>query len=250
MILKKNLLFAIITCMVCMNALSQDKTDEVLYKAYLAADTKPEVWKNAVATRKTEYEKKPTDKLVGFKLAQAQFALLSSTMRTKDEDLFDLYYDETVELIEKLIEQDKKWAEPPALLSAVYGLKMAYSPMQGMFLGPRSGSLIEKAKKLDPSSPFVMKVYANSKFFTPEMWGGDLQEAITAYEKSIQLYEAKQELLKSNWIYIDALAFMGQAYQKNEDKGKAIAAYEKALKVEPEFSWVKNVLLPKAKAAK
>jgi tetratricopeptide (TPR) repeat protein len=244
----KKFLYTVIACMLCVYTIAQDKTDEVLYKAYAAGDAQPDVFKNAVATRKADYEKKSTDKLAGFKLAQAQFALLNSTMRLKDEDLFDAYYDDTVELIEKLMDQDSKWAEPPALLSAVYGLKMAYSPMQGMFLGPKSGSLIEKAKKLDPSSPFVMKVYANSKYFTPEMWGGDLQEAITSYEKCIQLYDAKPESLKFNWFYIDALAFMGQAYQKNNDNTKAVAAYEKALAAEPTFNWVKHSLLPKAKS--
>lgn len=243
----KKILCTIITCLVFVCAYAQDKTDEALYNAYVAGDNKPDAWKNAVATRKAEYEKKPTDKSAGFKLAQAQYALLSSTMRTKDEDLFDSYYDDTVELLEKLIDQDKKWGEPSALLSAVYGLKMGYSPMQGMFLGSKSASLVEKAKKLDPSSPLAFKVFANSKYFTPEMWGGDLKEAISAYEKCIQLYESKPENLKYNWFYLDALAFMGQAYQKNGDTGKAIAAYEKALKAESGFAWVKNSLLPKAK---
>lgn len=142
----------------------------------------------------------------------------------------------------------KDWAEPLALLSATYGLKMGYSPIQGMFLGSKSESLIEKGKKLDPSSPLVWKVRANSKFFTPEMWGGDLAEAITAYEKCITLYESKPALTKFNWMYLDALVFQGQAYMKQGDAGKAIMTYEKVLKIEPEFGWVKYSLLPTAKA--
>ena len=80
------------------------------------------------------------------------------------------------------------------------------------------------------------------------MWGGDITEAIEAYEKSIQLYESRPEALKFNWMYLDALAFMGQAYLKNGDTGKAIATYEKALQAEPEFGWVKYALLPNAKS--
>ena len=92
----------------------------------------------------------------------------------------------------------------------------------------------------------VWKIYANSKLFTPEMWGGDLKEAIQAFEKSIALYEANPNDLPFNWFYLDTLAFQGQAYLKDGQRAKAISTYEKALKVEPEFAWVKNVLLPKA----
>lgn len=121
--------------------------------------------------------------------------------------------------------------------------------MQGMFLGSKSSGLADKAIDLSPASPFVWKVYANSKFFTPEMFGGDLKEAIESYEKSVALYEASPTKLKSNWYYLDALAFLGQAYAKNGENGKAIATYEKAISVEPEFGWVKYRLLPIVKEA-
>jgi tetratricopeptide (TPR) repeat protein len=229
-------------------AIAQENSiNGLLYQAYLSKEVNSALWKQAVNEARKIYDQSPRDKQAGFHLATARFALLSSTMRNQDEDLFDEYYGGTVKLLEELNESDKKWAEPRALLSAVYGLKMSYSPMQGMFLGPKSGNLVEKAKSLDPKSPLAWKVYANSKYFTPEMWGGDLNEAIESYEKCIQLYESNPATLKSNWMYLDALAFQGQAYQKNGDTGKAIASYEKALQAEPEFGWVKFTLLPKAK---
>ena len=218
------------------------------YKAFLAEKGYKELWKKDVEEKINAGKNEPASKQAKLNLMVSHLGLLSSTMRDKDEDLFDDYYDDAVDNLELIIDKDKKWAEPKAMLSAIYGLKMGYSPMQGMFLGSKSGSLIDKAKDLAPQSAMVWKVYANSKFFTPEMWGGDLKEAIEAYEKCMQLYESKPELLKYNWMYLDALAFMGQAYLKNGDTGKAIAAYEKALKYEPEFGWVKYALLPEAKA--
>ncbi len=240
------MLFAVL--LIASSALGQDAIDQSMYKAYLGNDPVPDVWKSAVAARKEELKNAPQDRQRQFQVALAQFGLLSSTMRKRDEDLFDAYYDETENLLKSITDQDKKWGEPMALLSAVYGLKMGYSPMQGIFLGSKSNSLVEKAKKLSPTSPLVWKVAANAMFFTPEMWGGDLAEAIECYEACIKHYEAKPENLKFNWMYLDALAFMGQAYVKNGENGKAIAAYEKALRQEPEFNWVKFVLLPKAKA--
>jgi tetratricopeptide (TPR) repeat protein len=222
--------------------------DEPTYKAYIAEKDYKTLWKKDVDKKTTILKKESTNRNDALDLAVAHLGLLSSTNRDRDENLFDEYYDHAVENLESMIEQDKKWAEPKALLSAVYGLKMGYSPMQGMFLGSKSASLIEKAKELAPQSPMVWKIYANSKYFTPEMWGGDLKEAIAAYEKSVQLYESKPADLKFNWMYLDALAFLGQAYFKNNEIGKAITTYEKILKLEPEFGWVKYSLLPKAKA--
>lgn len=216
--------------------------DASSYHAYLNSNLK-EVWKKEVSDKAKLALENPEHHLI---LALSQFGLLSATMADQDEDLFDEYYDNTVENLEALIKSDKNWAEPKAILSAVYGLKMAYNPMMGMFLGPKSGNLIEKAKDLAPKSPLVWKLYANSKFFTPEMFGGDLDEAISSYEKCIQLYESQPAQLEYNWLYLDALAFMGQAYLKKGEKEKAKLIFEKALQVEPEFAWVKYSLLPKS----
>lgn len=242
----------LITCSLLLLSIAssaQDAVDELMYQAYLSQAPAPDKWKSAIAMRKTE-SANTSDTKLKFRLALAQFGLLSSTMRNQDEDLFDEYYDETVELLEEIISKDKSWGEPYALLSATYGLKMGYSPMQGIFLGSKSNGLIEKAKKFSPSSPLVRKVAANAKFFTPEMWGGDLEEAIENYEACIKLYESAPASLKSNWMYLDALAFQGQAYVKNAENAKAIATYEKALAAEPTFGWVQFSLLPKAKAPK
>ncbi|MEP2667398.1 MAG: tetratricopeptide repeat protein [Cyclobacteriaceae bacterium] len=216
--------------------------DPSSYHAYLNSNQK-EVWKKEVK-EKTAAAK--NDKQTQFDLALSQYGLLSATMANQDEDMFDEYYDDTVDNLEEIIKANKGWGEPKALLSAVYGLKMGYSPMMGMFLGPKSGSLMEKAKEQSPQSALVVKLYANSKFFTPEMFGGDLDEAISSYKKCLQLYEAQPSQLKNNWMYLDALAFAGQAYLKKGEKEKAKQLFEKALTIEPEFMWVKHVLLPKA----
>ena len=226
------------------------ESNEAAYKAYLGdQDVKvvKELWKKVVADAKSKYEESPKDQNLLFDVTLTQFGLLSATMRDKDEDLFDDYVDDTEKNLETLLDNNKKFGEARALLSASYGLTMGYSPWKGMYLGSKSSSLMEKAQSDAPSSPLVWKLYGNSKYFTPETWGGDLKEAIRAYEKSIQLYEGDPAKIKSNWFYLDTMAFLGQAYLKDGQTSKAIAIYEKALKAEPNFSWVKMNLLPKAK---
>lgn len=222
---------------------------DVQYQAYLSGDQALTLWKQAVTICQAAVDKNTGNDSVLFNLTLAQYGVMNATMRTKDEDTFDAYYDKAIDHIKPIIDRNKKWGDPMALQSAMYGLKMGFSPMQGMVLGSKSSSLVEKATKLSPDSPFVWKVYATSKYFTPEMFGGDLDEAIDAYKKSIQLFETKA-MTKTNWHYLDALAFLGQAYIKKGNKTEAVATLEKALKAEPGFGWVKNVLLPKAKAMK
>lgn len=245
----KTTFLAALLSLVLMNALAQiPESDEATYEAYLSnLAVNKETWKKAVALRQGEFDRNPNDKNLRFRLALAQYGLLAATMREKDEELFNQYSDKLEEHLDALIEEDESWGDPKALLSGLYGFKIAYSPVKGMYYGPRSSTLIEQALKNSRKSPLVWKLYANSKLFTPEMWGGDINEAIKAYNKSIELYTADKSRATHNWFYIDAFAFLGQAYTKNNQKSEAIEAYEKALTIEPGYTWVKQQLLPEAR---
>jgi tetratricopeptide (TPR) repeat protein len=177
----------------------------------------------------------------------AQYGLMGGTLRSRDEARFDKYYETAEEHLKTLARDDKLKADAKALLSGLYGLKLSYSSMMGMVLGPKSSSLIEDAIKIDPQSPLVWRIEGNSKMYTPSMFGGDMGEAVKAFEKSIELFEKSPENLKNNWIYLDAHVFLGQAYSSQGQSSKAVAIYEKALKLEPNLIWVKFDLLPKAK---
>jgi tetratricopeptide (TPR) repeat protein len=225
-------------------------TDPLSYAAYVgAADIAQtnELWDKAVADKQAAFDKKPKDATLRWNLALSQYGLMSGTMRAQDEDRFDKYYKVTEEHLEVLSKDDKMKAEANALLSGLYGLKMAYSSMMGMVLGPKSGALIDDAVKASPESALVQKIQANSRMFTPAMFGGDKAEAIKAYERSVALFEKQPGTLKNNWLYIDTLIFLGQAYSAESQWAKAIAVYEKTLKLEPNLGWVKTQLLPKAK---
>lgn len=227
---------------------SVHENDSLTYYAYLM-NAAPEVvkshWIQAVAVRQGEFEQDTASTEKRYRLALAQFGLLSTTMRDGDEELFDQYADLAEQHLDNLIKADKTWGEPKALLSGLLGMRMRFSPWKGMYMGPRSSSLVKSARQENPTSPLVNKFYATSKYFTPEMWGGDLPEAILAYEKATGGYE-ETGTSKNNWFYLDAVAFLGQAYVKNGEVKKAIACYQHVLEREPAFAWVKYELLPKA----
>ncbi|HZY81796.1 MAG TPA: tetratricopeptide repeat protein [Cyclobacteriaceae bacterium] len=224
--------------------------DASSYTAYLGAEDVEKsnaLWDKAVAEKQSAFDKNPKDNTVRWNLAVSQYGLLGGTMRNKDEDRFDKYYDNTKDHFEALEKDEKFKAEAKAMLSGLYGMKMAYNSMMGMVLGPKSSGLVEDAVELAPNSPIVWKIQANSKMFTPAMFGGDMNESIKAYERSIELFEKQPTALINNWLYLDTMIFLGQAYSKESQWAKAVAIYEKALKFEPNANWVKFQLLPKAK---
>lgn len=219
-----------------------DDVKEMTYLAYLTKNM--EMWQKGLEMHRKAYKADQNNaSLLGLTLTQ--YGVLNATVIEKDEDIFDKYEEETIENLEELIDDNKKEGEPKAILSAIYGLKMAYSPWKGIFLGSKSSNLMESATRVSKDSPLVWKLYANSKLYTPENFGGDKVEAAKGFEKAISLYEQAPENLENNWLYLDALAHLGITYMKLDKPRKAREVFEKALKFEPEFNWVKYVLLPK-----
>lgn len=222
-------------------SMAQSDAKEMAYQAYLT--TNKSLWKELVVKMQSNFDQQKSLEN-RYQLVLAQHGLLQSTMVDQDEDLFDDYFKKTKSHLDELIDEEHEEGNARAILSAVYGWEMGYSSWKGMFLGGKSSSNIEKATKVDPTSPLVWQVYGSSKLFTPAAFGGSVQEAVKAYEKSVELYEANPGLKKSNWHYLDAMAWLGQAYEKNGQLSQAKAIYEKALEVEPGFGWVKFRLLP------
>lgn len=179
----------------------------------------------------------------------AGYGILNASLPLQNEDLFDEYLDDTSEPLEEII--DSKNAEKgvaKAIMSGILGLRIAYAPMKGMFLGGKSGSYAEAAIKEAPDSYIAWKLHGNYKFYTPSAFGGDISEAAIALEKSITLMEQDPALTVENWLYIDAMAHLGQCYAQLGQNDKAKAIYDKALAVEPNYSWVSKVLLPHLQA--
>lgn len=209
------------------------------YQAYLNADK--ESWKQNVALATKLYAENPTvDNL--FVLAKTEYGLLNMTQADQDEDLFDDYVDSCEDHLKELIKKKEFEAEAKALLSSVYGSKMAYSPWKSMTLGPKSSGLIAEAMEQSPESPIVLKMMAGSKYFTPAMGGGDVDKSLELFRKSSQKFTESSE--SNDWMHLDNLAWEGIILAEKGQKNEAKTVWKKALTMEPNFYWVSKVLLP------
>ncbi|MFN5429337.1 MAG: hypothetical protein ACK498_01205 [Cyclobacteriaceae bacterium] len=243
--MKRLLIFVsllLIVTLISTPTMSQSAND-LMYQAYITQ--KKELWKKSVELATVEFKQKPTDAHAHLSLGVAHYGLLLSTMNTEDEDLFDEYVSATKDRLKEIIDRPSTAAEGKGLLSAVLGLQMAYRPMKGMLLGGKSSNLAADAKELAPTSPLAWRFYGINKLYTPSFFGGDIKEAVLALEKSIGLFESATKI-SQNWMYLDTLALLGQAYTKAGEKAKAIATFEKAIAAEADFTYAK-LLLAKAK---
>lgn len=222
------------------NARQTDQVRSKTYAAYLKNSLS--LWEQAIEDRKAAVGTSG-DKGADLHLAIAYYGYMSATMATQDEDSFKKYLDPAKDHLKKMISENAGWGEPKAILSSVMGLEIAYSPLKGAYLGMKSSSLMSDAMKEDPDSPIVLQLYAGSKQYTPEMWGGDMKVAAEYMQKCITAYEKSGDIA-GNWMYADALANLGIIYASIDQKVKAKGVFEKALAYEPDFQWVKYSLLP------
>ena len=147
-------------------------------------------------------------------------------------------------ILEDLVENDPDHAEAQALLGSVIGGQIT-NVFKGMMLGPKSSSALDRASQLAPDSPRVALLQGISAVFTPGMFGGGLDKAEEKLREAEALF-AKESPSKPwpFWGRADVQAWLGQVLAKNGDLDGARAAYEKGLAMEPDHSWIRNVLLP------
>jgi tetratricopeptide (TPR) repeat protein len=85
----------------------------------------------------------------------------------------------------------------------------------------------------------------------PSMFGGDREAALDGFKRAARLtaQETVSDPLAPRWGRADALAWTGVAHIKAGRPTKARAAFREALRVNPDFGWVRDVLMPQLAAS-
>jgi tetratricopeptide (TPR) repeat protein len=157
-------------------------------------------------------------------------------------------YKERMEEAVTLFEQSaavRPMAETQALLSTCLGNLAAEGMIAGMRYGPASSEARDAALQLGPRNPRVLLLTAVSYWFTPKMWGGGEDKGYATLQRAIAAFatDAPAAPLPA-WGHAEAYAWLGQMEVKRGNPAAARAAYAKALSLEPNFVWVRQVLLP------
>jgi len=161
----------------------------------------------------------------------------------EEYDTAEEYIEKSEEIIDRLLEDSP---DNPTLLAykgAYIAFTIGISNFKAIFLGTKSIKYIDKALELDPDNIQGNIEKGNSMYYCPAAFGGDKKEAIQYYIRAVKSFE-KQNLVVNNWMYINTMTALGQAYEATDQIQRAKLCYEKIIRIFPNFMWVEEELYP------
>jgi tetratricopeptide (TPR) repeat protein len=172
---------------------------------------------------------------------------LGVVVNRMDKEKAIAYLDSAVDHLTKAVEAKNDFAEAHALLSSCYGIKISFAPFKGIVLGPKAGREMRKAKDLSPENPRVALLDAIGTYNTPALFGGGKEKGLDELKKAAALFDRwnQADSLLPEWGAAEVYAWLGQADAERNETILARKAFESALRISPDYSWVKYVLLPK-----
>jgi len=227
------ILFLMITATA--GAEAQNKAE--IYSAYISGDM--EQWKNVIDRME---EVKSMDNSFLLELVNYQYGYIAWAIGVKQNSEARRYLKLAEANLAVLEGNRYKLSMVNAYKAAFYGYRIGLNVLQAPFIGPKSVESANLAMKLDPSNPYGYIQYGNSQYYMPAMFGGSKVEAIKHYLKAEELMASDEEFAENNWNYLNLLTVLAQAFSETGDPASAKEYYDKILKIEPGFIWVKDQL--------
>lgn len=178
-----------------------------------------------------------------FNLLDYQYGYVAWCIGNERKTEAKIYLELAKKNIVKLEKLNYKSAYVHAYKAALLGFEIGLWPYKAPFLGPQSVDQVECALKLDAENWLALQQYGHIQFYMPPLFGGSKIEAINYYTRSLKNMELLPNL-KNNWNYLNLLVALAQAHAKIKNYVEAKMYYEKIIKIEPRFNWVKNELYP------
>jgi tetratricopeptide (TPR) repeat protein len=115
----------------------------------------------------------------------------------------------------------------------------------------RAARLLARAKELEPDNPRVLWVAGGELLFKPAAVGGNPARAVELYRRAVDLAPAPARSPLPDWGKAESLMALAYAHLNYEphDLGAARAEAHEALRLEPDWSYMRDILLPQIEAA-
>ena len=214
-------------------------SENKLYEAYIAGDML--TWKNMLDKSMMQESRTNERLLMELNYLYGYIAYNIGKENKKEAAVYVARMEKNIAVLEK---ENYKMSTVLSYKAAMMGYKIALNVLKAPVYGPRSKEYAEKALNLDVNNAFAYMQMAHIQYYTPAIFGGSHTEAIRTYLKAINLMEKDVHTSARNWQYLNALVVLAYVYREEKKYDVAIHYLYRALKVEPEFKWVKNELIP------
>ena len=144
----------------------------------------------------------------------ASYCTVMSALAGKDQSKNDPVADRAEQLLKKAeTTLGKENSEIYVIKSMIATSHMMVDPQSRyQQYGEASSSALAKAKSLDPSNPRPVFLEGQSKFFTPEAFGGGKAPAKEIFTKALKMFDTfkPESSLHPNWGRTSIMYFMSQ----------------------------------------
>ena len=174
-----------------------------------------------------------SEQTTGYSQAYVLYRQAQQSMQNTDTSQFK----QTVKKAENLLVNETDM-ESQVLLASIYGLMIAEDPSAGARLGPQIGSLLYKTKQDPIAGSRALLLEGIGKLYTPAEYGGGADHAESILKLAIERFDAVPVNTPINWGKTESHIWLGVAYAKQDKSTLAKAAFNKALELDPECTWV------------
>ncbi len=208
--------------------------------AVQASQADIDVIENAAMNLNSQELIKLAEQYQGYEQALAHYRLAISENLQGLPEQANHHLDLAISTLETLTEQLPSDDEAWVLLAQVYGLKVAYQPIKGMYYGPKAQFAIDRGLKLNKANPRAYLVQGISAYNTPSMFGGSKSRALQALDRAVELYP--QDASTLSWGNAEAYVWRGLAQLSSDNKVAALADFQAALAIAPNYGWAQMLL--------
>lgn len=221
------------------SAPAQQTHKEVIYESFISGNMSK--WKKEMD--KMQQSTSKTNKF-RLELINYQIGYIGWCIGMEKEDEAEKYIKSAGKHLDFLKKKKYKLSYVNSYRGAIDGFRIGLNVFLAPFIGPGILDKAQKAIELDKNNPDAYILTANSKYYMWAVMGGSKETALKYYHKAEKIIE-DENLEEQNWNYLSLLTMIAHAYEEIEDYDKALNYYKKILKTEPDYTWVKDELLPK-----
>lgn len=232
--LLKTLIFNCIILLFVIQLQAQNASiDCKLTKSYTNQDVKN--WGTFVGEISKELSKNYSHELLFTRMLVRHFYIAQLLFNKGDSKEIDLQMEgmgKDLDALEKLPAYKPHCVAFRATLNSYSAIN---SPFTAIYYLPKSFSMIKTAVENNPQSPYVWAEYGNLEYGYREFLGGNFNDAIAYYKKSLQLFEQQKQNTACNWYYVNTLLFLAKSYEGNKSYVEANNVYDRILKLIPSY---------------